>query len=43
MNTALWSEARKEHWVLSYKNPESSKQRINSTQPESENGPFYAP
>lgn len=43
VNTALWSGARKKHWMLSYKNPESNKEPINSTQPEPQNGPVYVP
>lgn len=43
VNTALWSRARKKQWMFSCKNPESSKQPINSMQTESENGPFYVP
>ena len=43
VNVVLWSRARKKQWMFSCKNPESSKQPINSTQTESENGPFYVP
>lgn len=43
VNIALWSRARKKQRMFSCKNPESSKQPINSMQTESENGPFHAP
>lgn len=43
VNIAVWSRARKKHWMFSCKNPESSKQPINSMQTESENGLFYVP
>lgn len=43
VHIAPWRGARKKQWTFSYKNPESSKQPINSMQTESENGPFYVP